>query len=240
MIEAQTLFFALLGGILPALVWLWFWLREDSKNPEPRSMLSLAFLGGILSAILVYPVENWIVSLFGYEYLTNLMRTTVITLIIILWATSEEIFKFLGAYFTAIRKKCTDEPIDVIIYMVATALGFAALENAFFIADPFSKGQFVFGLVTLNQRFIGSTLLHTLTAITAGIPMAFAFNKGKRAKLTAIFGGILCAIVLHTLFNLFIINGTEGITIIVFSCVWLLLMVALLFFEKIKKIYPIN
>ena len=32
LLDPKTLLYALLGGILPAVLWLWFWLKEDSKN----------------------------------------------------------------------------------------------------------------------------------------------------------------------------------------------------------------
>lgn len=50
--ETNVLIFALLGGILPALFWLWFWIREDKLNPEPKSALLSAFAGGIIAVLL--------------------------------------------------------------------------------------------------------------------------------------------------------------------------------------------
>ena len=42
MLSYETLFFAFLGGILPAMVWLYFLLKEDRRCPEPRHMIALA------------------------------------------------------------------------------------------------------------------------------------------------------------------------------------------------------
>ena len=47
----NTIFFSFLLGIVPALVWLWFWLREDTKHPEPRSLILLTFFYGALSVV---------------------------------------------------------------------------------------------------------------------------------------------------------------------------------------------
>ena len=44
--------YAAIGGMLPALFWLWFWLQEDKLHPEPRSRIMLAFLGGMVGFIL--------------------------------------------------------------------------------------------------------------------------------------------------------------------------------------------
>jgi RsiW-degrading membrane proteinase PrsW (M82 family) len=48
----NVLIISLLGGILPALFWLWFWLREDRLRPEPKSALLSAFMGGIIAVLL--------------------------------------------------------------------------------------------------------------------------------------------------------------------------------------------
>ena len=48
------------GGILPALAWLWFWLREDSRHPEPRQLIALAFLAGMATVAVVIPIENYV------------------------------------------------------------------------------------------------------------------------------------------------------------------------------------
>ena len=37
-------FLALTFGILPALLWLWFWLHEDRLHPEPRKTIMFMFL----------------------------------------------------------------------------------------------------------------------------------------------------------------------------------------------------
>jgi len=50
--EANVLIFSLLGGIVPALFWLWFWIREDRLRPEPKSALLSAFIGGIIAVLL--------------------------------------------------------------------------------------------------------------------------------------------------------------------------------------------
>jgi len=50
--ETYVLVFALLGGIIPAFFWLWFWMREDRLHPEPKSALFSAFLGGIIAVLL--------------------------------------------------------------------------------------------------------------------------------------------------------------------------------------------
>lgn len=49
--ETNVLIFALLGGIVPALFWLWFWIREDKLKPEPKLSIFSAFIGGVLAVM---------------------------------------------------------------------------------------------------------------------------------------------------------------------------------------------
>ena len=46
-LTASTLFFAIAGGFIPSLLWLWFWLKEDS-HPEPRTNLIYTFIAGMI------------------------------------------------------------------------------------------------------------------------------------------------------------------------------------------------
>ena len=164
------------------------------------------------------------------------------TVAVIIWAGSEEILKFLAFYFTAFRKKYLDEPIDAVIYLIATALGFAALENAFFITCSLSSDTVIASLVMLDLRFVGATLLHIVSSASIGIAIALSFYKQAWIRRLYLFTGLLLAILLHSFFNLSIIeSGGDGRkTFAIFSLIWLGIILLLLLFEKIKTIYPIN
>ena len=65
MSEITTVIAASLGGLLPALAWLWFWLREDSKHPEPRRLIALAFLAGMVAVAVAIPLEKGVQPLLA-------------------------------------------------------------------------------------------------------------------------------------------------------------------------------
>jgi RsiW-degrading membrane proteinase PrsW (M82 family) len=62
------LFFAILGGALPPLIWLFFWLHEDA-HPEPKPMIVATFLGGVLIVPLAVILENIWQELLEHWYL---------------------------------------------------------------------------------------------------------------------------------------------------------------------------
>lgn len=218
----NTALISLLGGVVPALFWLWFWLKEDRVHPEPKKKIALVFVLGAVSVFLVIPVERFVFDFLG----------SISPLTIILWAAAEEIFKFLAAFF-AIRSKVNDEPIDPIIYMITAALGFSAIENSLFLSNLIGSNLFVESLMNGNSRFIGATVLHTASSSSIGVMIGLSFYKNPKIKKIFLFTGLLVSIILHTIFNLLIINIKTPV-FIVFSGFWVLIIVLVVLIEKIK------
>lgn len=228
MLSHDILIYALLGGIIPAVFWLNFWLKEDNHQ-EPRHVILGTFLLGMVIVLLAIPLEH-IVNLFVPNY-------TLLTLF--LWSGIEELVKFMAAYFVALRTRFNCEPIDSTIYMITAALGFAALENTLFLLGPLMDGDLIKGVVTINLRFIGATLLHVICSGIVGVFLGFSFYKSKYARRIFSVIGLLTATILHTLFNNFIIKSEHNI-LFIFGGVWIGLIVVILVLEHIKKIKRIN
>ena len=210
---------------MPALLWLWFWTKEDKLHPEPRGRLALTFFGGAIAVLLVLPVEKFIFGIQGGE---------INTLTIFYWSIAEELFKFAAAYILALRMRENDEPIDAVIYMITVALGFSALENSLFLSNLLSDGHFAQSVVTGNMRFLGATLLHTASSATIGIMYGLSFYLRKSIKNIFVLIGVSTSIVLHTIFNLLIIESGDKI-FFVFSGVWIIVTLIIVAIEKVKK-----
>lgn len=222
--EIQTIGIGILGGIIPALIWLWFWLKEDSENPEPKGLLLLTFLGGMLSVLAVIPLQRLTENMFPNQ-----------TTQLIGWAALEEIMKYLFVAVIALRTRHCDEPIDFAIYLITGALGFAALENTLFLLSPLSVQDSVVSLMTGNLRFIGSMLLHVVASGTIGMVVGFAYYKNKATRKRVLIGGLLLATLLHSIFNYFIIDNTNNM-FPVFSGLWIVTIVFMLLFESLRKL----
>ena len=74
-IDITIILFALLGGVIPTLLWLWFWLREDRAHPEPLGLLFLTFLAGAFTVPVVLPIENAIYDAIFLGVVTTLILT---------------------------------------------------------------------------------------------------------------------------------------------------------------------
>ncbi len=225
-IASRDFAFAFLFGLIPAIFWLWFWLREDKRKPEPILLIIVTFIAGMAVVPAALPLQKAAIEIYtGYN-------------LIVAWVIIEEVLKYAAALLVILWNKAVDEPIDFIIYLIAIALGFAALENALFLLHPLTLGEYITAAVTGSFRFLGATLLHVLASATIGVFLAFAFYRSLRVKM--IFGliGLFIAILLHALFNFFIIRssepGSENGILLVFLFVWMGIIILFLLFEKIK------
>src|SRR3989344_2152376 len=74
------------------------------------------------------------------------------------------VVKFAAASLAALRLRIFDEPLDAVIYLVTAALGFSAFENVLFLLAPLQTGDVFASIITGDLRFIGASLLHTLSS----------------------------------------------------------------------------
>lgn len=224
----QSVLLAIAAGFFPALAWLWFWLREDSEHPEPRRLIALAFFGGMVMVVVVIPIEE-----YAQVFITSQI------LLFTAWAFIEEICKYLSARTLVLWRKEDDEPIDPVIYMVTTALGFSAIENALFLYSPLAGGTLLSTIQTGDLRFVGATLVHVLSSAVIGVMLAITFYDPKPwMRPFAVFIGVILAALLHATFNFFILNAGSQQTLLVLTFVWAGVIGLLATLEWVKRFKP--
>ena len=223
--NTNTLVLAIASGAVPAIFWLWFWLKEeDNDEREPTGLIVLSFLlGGLLVFIAIW------IEKYSLNFIDN--NSTQI----IIWASIEEILKFLGIMVIISGNKNVDQPIDYPMYFIAVALGFAAVENVLYLMNPFSVEGTVVGMMTGNLRFLGSTLLHAISSAMIGSALGLSFYQRQYRAIYLLFG-IICAIILHSVFNFFIMKGSGENFLSVFGFLWIVTIINILIFEKLKRI----
>lgn len=231
MSSPSTDLIAFLGGLIPAVIWLLFWLLEDRCKPEPKWRLFLTFVAGMLSVALVLPLEKVAaIPLLKFG----------MPLLLVGWAGIEELFKLGSAYVMGLRSRAYDEPIDAVVYLVTAALGFSAAENALFLLDPLEQSGVVQTVLTGDLRFVGATLLHTLASATVGLFIAFSYYRSRAAKKWAALFGVILAVALHALFNLLILQADGAMTFSVFISIWVGIVAVLFLIERVKSMTKLH
>jgi RsiW-degrading membrane proteinase PrsW (M82 family) len=223
-------------GLLPSLTWLSFYLKED-MHPEPKKMILKIFLWGALITVPVFFVQIGLTYLLGLTDLDTTLTSIIYWFLII--AFSEEFFKYLVFRARVFDSYHLDEPIDVMIYMVIAALGFAAVENILYLFSPIAQMSFdqtiSRALMMVLIRFVGATFLHTLCSAFIGYCLAISFYKEKGKYVPFIFG-IIAAVILHGLYDYSLMASNNYIKIITpITIILSLAVIVFTGFTRLKK-----
>jgi RsiW-degrading membrane proteinase PrsW (M82 family) len=181
----------------------------------------------MLTVIFVIPIQKFVSGFI-------LTQTALYTA----WSIIEEVMKYLAARATVLWRHEDDEPIDPIIYMIAVALGFAALENTLFLMSPLAGSTALETIMTGNLRFVGATLLHVVSSAVVGLALALSFYKPHRVHGLYVLGGVILASALHSGFNFLILNSPEAQLFRTFAYVWVGVIAVLALVEYAKRIHP--
>lgn len=196
-------------SLIPGFAWLFFYLNEETR-PEPGRSLARTFVYGAAFAFFTLAIQILLRNVFSH-YSVEIYGLIAITVM----AASEELFKFAAAYMSVRGDPAFNEPIDAMIYMTVAALGFATIENLGAIGgQPLSDPGLMSIFQTTTLRFTGATLLHTLASSLVGFYWAVSILHLKKKRF--LLAGFALAIVLHALFNYFIITYGNLMYAIVF------------------------
>lgn len=194
---------AVLGALIPTLVYVLLVWGLDRFEKEPLWLLALAFLWGAIPAALLSVVLELILDLplgvFGAESLTATLISASVNAPLI-----EESCKgiaLVGLVLTFRRE--FDGVLDGIIYGAMIGLGFAFTENsvAYFLPILLEEGMAA-GLVNILLRAVVFGVNHALWTGIVGAAVGYARLSRERApRLLAPVGGWLLAVTLHGIHN---------------------------------------
>lgn len=211
----------LLITILPSFLIISFFVKSD-KFKEPTSEIIKIFFYGILITIPAFYLNTYLSEVWLNTNLSEGLTSSFFTA-----APVEEGLKLSIMYYAVYKMKDFNEPMDGIVYGVCASLGFATLENIYYVyvlADYFD---------TTPMYLAG---IRAFTAIPAhaifGIFMGYFFMKYTFIKKgDNLFFAFLVPFTLHGCYNLFLnSNFYAAVGLIVISWV-----IALRLFSRLKN-----
>lgn len=192
--DGLALFLALiLVSLIPPLLLAVRIRNAERSRREPWRAVLKAFLWGAIGAAAVsILLEEWLAGALGVDP-TLVGEVSVLSVVVA--PVVEECAKAVG--LLGIRD-ADPEPEDGLVYGAAAGLGFAAVENLFYVGGAFLVGGQDLALVTALYRGVATVALHAAaTAITGYGVWASRFHTVQGTWL----GGLVAAILLHALYN---------------------------------------
>ncbi|MFD2371799.1 glutamic-type intramembrane protease PrsW [Brevibacillus sp. GCM10020057] len=192
---------AMIGAaVAPGIAILSYFYLRDSLEPEPISMVIRSFIFGVLLVIPIMVLQYIMQNEWGFRdgIVAEIFQSAFV----------EEFFKWMVIYFTVYKHVEFDEPYDGIVYAVAVSLGFATLENLFYLI--------LNGLDIAFWRALLPVSSHALFAVWMGYYLGLAkFSRGVRKERIWLWLSVLLPIGLHALYNAIFLSVQNWIVVIV-------------------------
>ena len=231
-------------GILPCIIWLIFYLRQDMHPESNRKIIEIFILGMIIVApvlIIENLLGNFLVKNLPTLFNVDSVSPTLVQLLFyytIVIGFIEEFFKYIVVKLRAIKSSHFDEPIDAMLYTIIISLGLAAIEN---LAVIFQTTEIGSAILISVIRLLTAIFLHSLAAAITGYFLALSLSlRNKWKRFLIIISGLLLASVFHGVYDVSVVNLEKATNIFdfLFPIVIIMLMgvIVYIFFIKVKKI----
>ena len=177
-------------ALIPPLLWLSIFYRQDRLNPEPKScVLKIMLLGALVQKAIYSPIIALVFS-GSNNGITTIGSRLIVNIILI--AIIQESLKLISVRYSIYPSKEFDEVIDGIIYGSALGLGFAAMTS---ISNIITSGGAM--LTNVTALVVIETFAHAsitgLSCYILGVSKYSKFNL-LRLPLAVIIASALNAI----------------------------------------------
>ena len=196
---------SIIAALLPALIYAWFVYWLDRHEKEPWRLLGLAFLWGMIPAVLLALIAQLILDVPTAIILPG--DTLAYTLVgASVWAPiTEEIAKGVGVFWVvwlAYRRRTHDGALDGLVYGALVGLGFGFTEDILYIWGTLLEGTLNDALMVAFLRTIVFGLSHTMFTGAFGLGLGYALVSRQRwKKVLAPSIGLAAGMLLHSLHN---------------------------------------
>ncbi len=180
-------------------------LKWDGARPEPLSELWQVFRAGMLVVIPVALLEVFIEGFFSTMNLSA--NTSILVKSFIVAGFCEEFAKMQIVMRRIYKNPVFDEHMDGIVYSIMASMGFAMLENFFYV--------FQHGIGTGVLRCFTAVPMHAMTTGIMGYYIGLSiFHAKEEARQRLIYKGLFIAVFIHGAYDFFCFTPGLGILIL--------------------------
>jgi len=209
-------------SIIPVFLLLWFFEKQDKGKKEPLKLKWKVFKWGLLAVLFAAFIEvniEIIIKMISMNFFVYIFLTAFV-----LAAMTEEALKMWVVKKFVFKDRHFDEVMDGITYTIIASLGFAMMENIFYVLD----GGIGVGII----RALMSVPAH---AMFSGI-MGYYIGKARFMNTpwdgrALLWKGYAIAVLYHGLFNFFLLSES-ALMFLVFP---LLIIMGVHLNQKIKS-----
>ena len=207
----DLLWLELLGIALAPVVFLFTYIYlQDEYEREPLKYLLIAFFLGVLCAIPVVYLGDYIEAFSGLSMVEGDWVQILLYAFIVV-ALTEELMKYLVLRWYIYPHDEFDEPFDGIMYGTAISLGFAAIENILYV---FTSDD---GLGTGILRMFSAVPAHAMFGVLMGYFVGKAkFMSSDGSPFLERMKGLGVAVLFHGLYDFFLFLNESYLTLFAF------------------------
>ncbi len=176
-------------AVAPGLAIVLFIYEKDKLDREPLHLLVKSFFLGAISIIPAALLET-AAEYYGIAQSMDMDTTAHYALAV---GLSEELSKFVFLMWFAYPKKEFNEPFDGITYGVMIAMGFATLENVFYVMDG--------GLSVAIVRMFTAVPAHATFGVIMGYFVGLAKFRHQRSISFPKVAALVTAAGLHATYD---------------------------------------
>jgi len=218
----------IIASLIPPFALLWYFERQDRGHKEPRKLKLNIFLWGVLAALMASFIENGVEAFYpsiGISMQNNfwiyIFFTSFLTAALV-----EESMKLWVVKTHAYNRPPFNEVMDGITYTIIASLGFASIENIFYVLEG-----------GVSVAIIRALLAVPAHAFFSGV-MGYFIGVAKVAKTEKLanrllYRGLVIAIIYHGLYN-FILFSESWLLVFIIP---LMVIMGMHLRSKIKQAY---
>lgn len=191
------------AAIAPSVALMYYFYLRDKYEKEPRRMLFVAFIWGIIIVIPVFIVELTL-NIFDIE--NNISFVAIGYTAFIVAGLVEESFKYIVFRAFIWRNREFNEMYDGIVYCVFIALGFATAENIGYVLSS--------GIQTAFIRSLTAVPAHALFGVSMGYYVGVARFVKKQKQKKYLVLGLAIPVILHGVYDFILFSQRFYITLL--------------------------